>query len=245
MSATAEDLTRQQKLEQAKKLLEAIESGQDDAAQNILDELTAIREAQLFQDVGKITREVHDALRMFEADTELAGIAINDMPDATERLNYVIEATENAANTTMNVIDDVSPKLSDIRTTSNELSDAWERLVKNRGETAEYRATLQKVSDFIGDVADVSSSVNSGLTEVLMAQEFQDLTSQVLFKVITMVQTVEEHLVRLIKASGTRVVIPEKEQAALMADGPQIRDDNPNAVSGQDDVDDLLSSLGF
>ena len=62
---------------------------------------------------------------------------------------------------------------------------------------------------------------------------------------ITMVQTVEEHLVRLIKASGTRVVIPEKEQAALMADGPQIRDDNPNAVSGQDDVDDLLSSLGF
>lgn len=245
MSAIAEDVSRENKLAKARKLLEAIEQDHDETEQDILEELTSIRESQLFQNVGKITREVHDALRMFEADTELAGIAVNEMPDATERLNYVINATEQAANTTMNIIDDLSPKLNEMGGTSRDLGEAWERLLKNSGETTEYRETLKKVGGFISDVGDVTETVNAGLTEVLMAQEFQDLTSQVLFKVTTMVQTVEQHLVRLIQASGGAVIIPDKDTSASGVEGPQIHEDNPDAVSGQDDVDDLLSSLGF
>jgi len=182
-----------------------------------------------------------------EMDSRLAGLAENEMPDVRERLRYVLEKTESSADRTLNALEDIMPRISGIDEEARQLSGEWERFTRRELKLDEFRQLSDRMYAFLGKVRDTNGELNGRLNEILMAQDFQDLTGQVIGRVIDLVQEVEQSLVELVRMTGARCQPKTKaETADTVAEGPQIDTaDNPDVVHGQDDVDDLLSSLGF
>lgn len=234
-------------LERARELVQQIEAGNEAEAGRILDELTFTRQANLFNEVGKLTRELHDALNGFRLDSRITDLAAKEIPDAKERLKYVISKTEEAADRTLTAVEDSIPLCEGIDARAGELRQEWERFTRREMNAAEFRELSRKVADFLGFLSGESLKLKNNLNDVLMAQDFQDLTGQVIRRVITLVADVEDNLVNMVRVSGQSMAHPapsKKEKTA--AEGPQVPGlGHADAVSGQDEVDDLLSSLGF
>lgn len=241
-------------LTQARLLVQQIEDGKDVEAKQTLEDLAKMRESDLFQELGKLTRELHDTLGNFRLDSRITAFAEQDIPDAKERLNYVITMTEQAADKTLTAVEESIPVSEGLQKRSGELHGQWERF-RNRDMSAdEFRELSRELDEFFPKIRDDAQILQSNLSQVLMAQDFQDLTGQIIRRVITLVQDVEQSLVDLIRISGRAMLPAEKQPEAktkknIKAEGPAVPgvDDTEEAavLQGQDDVDDLLSSLGF
>jgi chemotaxis protein CheZ len=112
----------------------------------------------------------------------------------------------------------------------------------------EFRHLVKEIEAYLPTVKQHADQVHANLSEMTLAQGFQDLTGQVIRQVIGLVEEVEDSLVQLVKVAGKhqQETTPKKDVDPIKAEGPQINaQDNPNVVNNQDDVDDLLSSLGF
>jgi chemotaxis protein CheZ len=111
----------------------------------------------------------------------------------------------------------------------------------------EFRLLVKEIENYLPTVKQHADEVHRNLSEMMLAQGFQDLTGQVIRQVISLVEEVEDSLVQLVKVTGKpQSSSNKKEIDPIKAEGPQINaQDNPNVVNNQDDVDDLLSSLGF
>jgi len=236
-----------ERLALAKDLVQTLEAGDDVKANQILDELTKLRESQLFQELGKLTRELHEALNAFRLDSRLTNLASVDIPDAKERLNYVITMTEQAASRTLSAVEESRPLCSELMSWAGLLHEDWQRFMRREMEVVEFRDLCKRLMEFLSWIQGKVTRVDSNLSEVLMAQGFQDLTSQIIRRVITLVEDVEHNLVNLIRLTGQKMSPAETPAPRTdTLDGPQIPGkSSPDAVSGQDEVDTLLSSLGF
>ncbi|WP_417549173.1 protein phosphatase CheZ [Methylophaga sp.] len=242
-----EALNKTEQLEAARALINAIEQDDDDRIKSELMALTNARESALFQQIGKLTRELHEALNNFKVDARLVDLTQNDMPDTRDRLNYVIQTTEEAAHKTLGYIDKTLPLANELKQTAAKLSESWQRFRNREMSATEFRDLSREIEAYLPVVNTHAGEIHNNLSEMTLAQGFQDLTGQVLRQVIGLVEEVENNLVKLVKVAGqtqqsgeTKVVDP------LKAEGPQINAKNkPNVVNNQDDVDDLLSSLGF
>ncbi len=235
-------------IEQARHLLQCLESGDLKSAREAIDGLTQLREANLFLEVGKLTRQLHEALANFQLDGKIAGLAAQDIPDAKDRLNYVIETTENAANKTMDAVEACIPLSEGIEAQAKALAKDWKRLYRRELKPGEFRELASRVESFLGQVSSDSKNLNKKLHDVLVAQDYQDLTGQVIRRVITLVQEVEDNLVDLIKMfGGTEEYQKAQSQKKNPkgVEGPVIDKNREDVLTNQDDVDDLLSSLGF
>ena len=236
-------------LEQARNLVTQIESGDENKVKLIMDELSRYREADLFREMGKLTRELHDSLNSFKLDSRIASLTEEDIPDAKERLSYVISMTEQAANKTLNAVEESIPISEEMQKTSDDLLDRWKKFRGRELSAEEFRELSQELDKFFPMISESSQSLQKKLTDVLMAQDFQDLTGQIIRRVITLVHDVEEGLVGLIRMSGKEQIEKteaEKEEDKIKGQGPAVPNTSDEAtISGQDDVDDLLSSLGF
>ena len=236
-------------LEQSKKLVQHLEAGDDDAAERVLELLSSERETELFQEVGKLTRELHNNLNNFTQTGNLSELAEKDIPDAKERLNYVIKMTDDAAHATLNAIDAILPVSDDLSERSKDLFGKWTRFTQREMPLDEFKTMAHEITDYLGASTKGSVEIHGKLNEVIMAQGFQDLTGQVIRKVITLVQDVESSLVELIRisrASGQATKGEKKEDERSKLEGPAVPGIQvEGAVNSQDDVDDLLSSLGF
>jgi len=233
------------RLDLANEFLDAIQKGNEEHADEILVMIAAERESRLFEEIGKLTRELHDSLASVQSESDLAGIAENDIPDAKERLNFVIEKTEDAANRTMDAVEDILPVSETIRTRAGQLQEEWSRFQRREMDVSKFKKMGNELVDFLDELNSNSDKIYTGLNNILMAQDYQDLTGQVIRKVIEVVQQVEDSLVGLIRATGVQAG-PRKVVSEIEAEGPQMNVGNKyNVVNGQDDVDDLLSSLGF
>ena len=238
-------LSRQECLERARTLVAQIEACGEADAQQLLDEFSSHRETVMFQEIGRLTRELHNTLNSFQNDARLAALTECDIPDAKERLNYVLSMTDQAARRTLTAVEESVPLNETIGQRASALQQEWERFTRRQMEPAEFRALSHRLNEFLTVTKDDTSKIHTRLMDVLMAQEYQDLTGQVIHRVIRLVQDVEDSLVGLIKfSSNTGTANSADGKDAL--EGPQI---NPSArsdvVSNQDEVDDLLSSLGF
>ncbi|OOZ37241.1 protein phosphatase CheZ [Solemya velesiana gill symbiont] len=229
-----------QRLAQAKALVQYLESGEEKQAQEIINELSNCRESELFQEVGRLTRELHEAINGFLLDGRIVEMAHQDIPDAGERLNYVVKMTEESANTTLSAVENGLSLADELGRLSKSLNAVFEA-----GGPGELQpGSLEKIKNFLALVDNHSVRLHAQLFDVLMAQEFQDLTGQIIRQVITLVNDVEEKLVKLVVLSGLKGVErkPGKEQQM----GPTVPGlDEEGAMGGQDEVDELLSSLGF
>ncbi|MBD3610700.1 MAG: protein phosphatase CheZ [Gammaproteobacteria bacterium] len=236
-------------LAMAKDLVAKIEAGENEEAHAVLDEMTKVRESLLYQEIGKLTRELHTSLSSFRVDTHITDLAEKDIPDARERLRYVVSMTDEAANKTLTAVEESLPLCDSLGNRVGEISESWQRLLRREMSADEFRALSKTLASYLASSTTDVNTVKSNLNEVLMAQGFQDLTGQIIHRVIDLVEDVENNLVGLIKVAGQKVDAPTyiaDEKAETTPTGPPVPGvDDSGRVSGQDEVDDLLSSLGF
>jgi chemotaxis protein CheZ len=243
-------------LEQAKSLVQMLENGQQEQANMLVTSLYDGTENPMLQEIGALTRDLHDSLKQFSLDQRLTEIAKDEIPDARDRLNYVIEKTELAANKTMDAVDCCLPIADNLNDCLQQVRPQWNELMRGRIELSEFKALCHRIDELLVQVEGDSTELRGQLTEILMAQDFQDLTGQIIRRVITLVNEVEGRLVDILtvfsgnkpeeQAQVSAQPADKKMKPSSEAEGPilhpELRED---AVSSQDEVDDLLSSLGF
>jgi chemotaxis protein CheZ len=244
-------------LDRARALVTELESGNVPAAEQVIEELGRIREQSLFRELGKMTRQLHDSLTSFALDTRMHALAESDIPDAKARLNHVITMTENSANRTLTAVEGTLPIAEQLQASSRDLHRKWSRFRNKDMDVDEFRKMSREIDDFLGVTCEHADQIHGNLSEVMMAQDFQDLTGQIIRRVINLVQEVEDNLVELIRLSGgvesdyrsnkPETQVKQQGEDLMTGMGPQVPGvgETGSAVSGQDEVDDLLSSLGF
>lgn len=236
-------------LDQAKELVSLLEDGKQDEANALLQSAVADSRDPVYAEVGKLTRQLHDSLANFRLDPRINDIAKNEIPDARDRLSYVIDKTEAAANTTMDAIDNIEPLANQMSETLSQVHPQWKRLMGGKIALHEFKALCHEIDQLLEQVDSDNNALRSQLTEILMAQDFQDLTGQIIRRVIELVHEVEDQLVDILKAFGMEQedrAEAEKAACELSPEGPIVNSEQrEDVMSSQDDVDDLLSSLGF
>lgn len=253
------DLAEKQDLlvSHAKTLVAQLESGDSTEAMKTIAHLHHARDETLFMEVGKLTRSLHTAIQNLHLDTGLDPFAITElarMEDASDRLRYVVNMTERAANKTMDMVDETLPLSSRLGQRARELRNEWARLMRREMTPDEFRVLYKEISQFLDVASDETAIIESNLSTISLAQDYQDLTGQVIKKVISLVQEVEKNLVDLVKMAGqidqiagfTHEFEPVAPENPIGPEGPIINPEKRlDVVTGQDDVDALLSSLGF
>ncbi|MBN4079202.1 protein phosphatase CheZ [Beggiatoa alba] len=236
-------------LEHAEDMVRAMQEGNEKLAKEMLDYISTARETGLFNEVGKMTRQLHDALNAFCEDTRIDELAEDEIPDARTRLRHVITMTQQSADRSLTAVENTMPKCDSLSMKISELGDAWQNFKRREMSVEQFRELSTKLEKFFKEAEQDTSSIRSGLNEIMMAQDFQDLTGQIITRVIELVEEVEGNLVELVRITGSRMSTPTKEnnqEDKIKAEGPQVPGvRKSNVVSGQDEVDDLLSSLGF
>lgn len=220
-------------LPRLEKLLELAHAGEHDAFMAHLDDLTSIREQGLFKDVGRLTRQLHESLMSFQFDSRVAAMAASEFPDARNRLDHVIELTEKSAHRTMDLVESAVPVVDELHVQAEALALQW------RDTAPADPALAAQTNAFIRSAATGTGALRTALSDVLIAQNFQDLSGQIIRDIIRLVKEVEDTLVNMIRLSGRSAELIEQQDL----DTRRRRD--ADRAKNQDDVDDILSSLGF
>ncbi len=238
-------------------LINRIETGDFAGAIKIIQDLSEARHNNFYNEVGYLTRSLHDAIRDFKVDSvdqivdQVDGAS--KITDATDRLNYVIDMTNRAANTTMDMVDSSVPVASHLQDQARDLRKDWGRLIQRDLTPAEFRELYKRIDVFLQTADESATALHSNLNAILLEQGYQDLTGQVITRVTELIRDVEEKLVHLVAVAGRVDDISgmehenkETEVDDTKGHGPAINsDNNPEVLNSQDEVDDLLSSLGF
>jgi len=194
--------------------------------------------------IGHMTRALHESLRGLGLD-KLIEKAATDIPDARDRLDYVARLSEQAAQKVLNATDAAGPLQDRIDTSALSLQTSWQALLDNpaAGE-ADWRAlAAHSVASMEASRRDALQT-KAYLMDIMMAQDFQDLTGQVITKVTTIAQNLEQQLVQMLVDFAPAEV--KRDFGNGLMNGPQIHPTgNADVVSSQGQVDDLLDSLGF
>lgn len=204
---------------------------------------TAHSSNAVFNRIGVMTRQLHDTLRELGYDRNLQEAA-HAIPDARQRLTYIAEMTEQAASKVLNATDIAKPIQDRAEAGAAALRSRWDKLYANQLNPDEFRLLAGETREFLGSVVSGSRETNAQLMEIMMAQDFQDLTGQVIKKVVDLAQGLEQQLLQ---------VLIEAMPADIKADAPDSLMNGPvinavgrdDVVSNQEQVDDLLESLGF
>jgi chemotaxis protein CheZ len=197
---------------------------------------------QLVNRIGHLTRQMREGMRELGLDKSIARAA-EAIPDARDRLSYVAQMTERAAERALNAIDVAQPIQDNLSKQAVALGKRWDVWFESPLELADARELVKDTRGYLAEAPAQASATNAQLMEIMMAQDFQDLTGQVIKKMMDVIKDMETQLLQLLIDNAP----PEKRQEAGngLLNGPQIKAGVPDAVDGQDQVDDLLASLGF
>lgn len=211
--------------------------------------------AEVYQRIGHLTRTLHDALRELGYDKELAGTR-EQLPDARDRLTYIARVTGEAAEKVLNAVDRARNVQENLTRQADSLRSRWQAVAAYTAADAS-RATpagrhlVDETCAFFGTVGGQTDATNQILTDIMMAQDFHDLTGQVIRKVVTLAQAMEEQLVKLLLETTPPEQRKKIEHTAPPGsterlDGPVVNaEGRDDVVADQAGVDDLLASLGF
>jgi chemotaxis protein CheZ len=202
---------------------------------------------EAFERLGAITREMHEALTVL-GNNNLQKI-VHEIPNARDRLAYVGKMTEDAANKVLTLVEKAKPECNDLQTRGVQLNESLARMAANPDMKVDVaRGLMLTCGKFALNTANFAEQQSTVLSDIMMAQDFQDLSGQVIQKVIDIITRTELQLVQLLVDSSPEHAAPAPEvvQVAATVDthvltGPQTAD----KAMQQTDVDDLLASLGF
>ena len=236
MPKQPQTLTQAERLTMAQRLVEAISAGDEAAEHELADAIGRSRFTEMYAELDRITREMQDTLCNAGVTNQLARLAHKELPGAQLRLTQVMDLTEDAANKTLNAVEQALPLAQRMVNMANDT------LVDGIGGSpaelpAEFRQVLETVS---GD----AGLLRERLSDVMLAQGFQDLTGQIMRPVVQLVGELTSSLEATLGI--VRDERPEREESDAKGHGPAIKGLNDGqAVSGQQDVDDLMASLGL
>lgn len=197
----------------------------------------------VFSRIGHMTRELHDTLRQLGYDRLLEDTA-KAIPDARQRLSYIATKTEEAASRVLNATDIAKPIQDSLHDRSMLLARRWDQLFANELGKDDFKRLADETRAFLKDVPQQTAATNEQLMEIMMAQDFQDLTGQVIKKVVDLAQNLETQLLQVLVET-----IPEAKRHEAgdgLMNGPVINaEGRGDVVANQGQVDELLESLGF
>ena len=209
--------------------------------------------------IGQLTRTLRDSMRELGIDKHVERAA-EAVPDARDRLKYIANMTEQAAEKVLSSIEVAKPMQEQLQQDAAVLDARWEQWYAAPIEREEVRALMNDTRTFLHGVPEVTSATNQQLLEIMLAQDFQDLTGQVIKKITEVVYLIEQQLLGVLIEN---IALERREQfaataAALAAEpsstgspenllnGPQINPEGKaDVMQDQGEVDDLLASLGF
>jgi len=209
--------------------------------------------------IGQLTRMLRDSMRELGLDKEVEKAA-EAIPDARARLNYVASMTEQAADRALNAVDRAQPLQNEMEARAESLDQQWQTWFENPMELDQARQLVNDTRGYLAAVPAMTRDTSKELLEIMMAQDFQDLTGQVIKKMMEVILEVENQLLQVLLES-----VPEgeereamkrrmedrsaadarKREEATLVNGPQITAEGEDIVSNQDQVDSLLDELGF
>lgn len=204
---------------------------------------------EIFQQLGALTRQLHDTLNMLGVLPNLKN-TVDNLPDARSRLNYIATKTADAAEKVLNLVDTA-------KADQEHIAQETRRLAAFITADPVKAVASGAVFNFVRDVEATTHRVDAHLTDIMMAQDFHDLTGQVVAKVVNLANDLETQLVKLLvqaappeqahKVEGALTHAPEPAaQIVPKLDGPVINaSGRTDVVANQSEVDDLLASLGF
>lgn len=202
----------------------------------------------MYARLGGIVRLLHDSLRELGYDKALTE-ASSQITDAQDRLEYVATLTEQAANKVLNTLDEGMPAQDKLSKQAKDMENRWDDLFAGKLSIEQFKALAGDSRQFAQFVSEATEAEKARLLEIMMAQDFQDITGQLIKKVVNITKTVENELAQLLKDSAPPDVkekLAQKQQAAqeqpvTLLQGPSV----PSVALDQDSVDDLLADLGF
>ena len=201
-----------------------------------LQPATAQVPPEVFQQIGAITRQLHDTMRQLGVMPKLQ-LATEGLPDARSRLTYIANKTAEAANKVLNSVDQAKADHAHISKATRAMAQA---IVADPVRAVASGAVM----NFMADVEERTSRIDGHLTDIMMAQDFHDMTGQVVAKVVTLATDLEDSLVKLLLQVAPPDQLGKVDATAL--NGPVVNPEGrTDVVSNQGEVDDLLASLGF
>jgi chemotaxis protein CheZ len=207
-----------------------------DQSKDSVEEVGA--DAPVFERLGSIIRSLHDALRELGAQKVLVDAA-SEFPSARERLLHIAKLTEKAANTVLTKVEDTAPIQDQLVSSAKSLRTEWTEAAATVPD--ELKPLVDKTTQFVSAVQSGGETTRTALSDIMMAQDFQDLTGQLIKKVVSLLATTENDLLRLLLDAAPPGMLSHDKKDELQA-GPGA----PGSVAlGQAGVDDLLADLGF
>jgi chemotaxis protein CheZ len=195
--------------------------------------------------IGHMTRALHENLRGLGLD-KLIEKAASDIPDARDRLDYVARLSEQSAKRVLDATDSANPLQDSIDERAAELSRSWQALLaeSGNGTDAAWRELAERTVATLDESRNAANATKAHLMDIMMAQDFQDLTGQVISRITGIAQNLEKQLVQVLVDFAPSEIKRELDNGLL--NGPQINPEgNSEVVADQGQVDDLLDSLGF
>lgn len=198
----------------------------------------------VFNRIGHMARTLHDTLGQLGYD-KLIENTVSAIPDAKDRLAYVANLTEQAACRVLNATDIAGPLVDELENGAQGLAQRWDRAFASQLTTADFRQLAIDTRGFLKEqLPQKTAATHAQLTEIMMAQDFQDLTGQVIKKIVALAQELETGLM-----AALLELAPEAKktgEVASLMNGPVINaEGRTDVVVNQEQVDDLLDSLGF
>ncbi|MDD5240877.1 MAG: protein phosphatase CheZ [Sulfuricella sp.] len=191
-----------------------------------------------YTELGHLVRQLHGTLRELGCDEAMQDM-VGELPDTQDRLSYIAQLTEQAAQRVLGAVEIALPLQERMEVDALALAEEW----RGAKEDGEFQRIGEKMLAFLEGVPSHTKETSSQLTDIMMAQDFQDLTGQVIKKVAHLTQNLEHQLVHILllsKPSGAR------GEGNGLLNGPVVkRQGRTDVVNNQGEVDDLLSSLGF
>ena len=199
---------------------------------------------KVFTQVGQMARQLHDTLGALGYD-KIIEKTVSALPDAKDRLAYIANLTEQAACKVLNATDVANPLQDELETGAALLSKKWEALYANKMGVDEFKLLASETHAYLRNaVPQRTTATKEQLLEIMMAQDFQDLTGQVIKKVVALAQDLESQLMNIL--IETMPGEKRTESVNSLLNGPVIKaDGRTDVVVSQQQVDDLLDSLGF
>ncbi len=217
-------------------IAQAVSRGEESEAEGVCPE-------RVFARLGQMTRGLHNLLRELGYDKALEKVA-SELPDNRDRLNYIAAMTAQAAERTLNAAEIAQPIQAGLGVAAKDLKRQWDKLFEKQLGVGEFKDLVRDTRAYLADVPARTDATNAQLMAIIMAQDFQDLTGQVIKKVLEAAQNLESQLLALLIETT-----PEDKRQAVnptLLNGPVVSAaGRSDVLTSQEQVDDLLESLGF
>ncbi|MEZ3500084.1 protein phosphatase CheZ [Pantoea sp. KPR_PJ] len=198
----------------------------------------------IFSRIGHLTRQLRNGMTSLGLERAIIDAA-EAIPDTRDRLSYIVSKTSQAADRALTCVEVARPLQDQMNEQATHLSERWNAWFEAPVELPVAKELVSDTRHFLQEVPALTSQTNAELTEIMMAQDFQDLTGQVIQRMMHLIETIEKELVQVLIENMSGLADADSQEQVILKNGPQISPNQTGVVATQDQVDDLLADLGF